>query len=276
MLSLKAVEIPVLVLAIWGGRDTMRRFDVPKSSSPGFSLLEVMLAISILLSLVIAVATMLRSTIDLKMSLARDSRITHRLTVAMTRVAWDVEHAFVVGLNDTPRGGSERQFKTLFKIDKSGDNDKVSMTITGNINGVPGAPEGDTAYVVYEVRDAQDSPGRKHLYRGIATATRDDLKEDPPMRIFVRNIKTFKLSTWKGDDWSTDRWDSARGEWRDKLPHMVRIEIETWNEDDEIPRENPQDPTGDGNVVGVKTVVAIQQARGMKELKQPSNTVKWY
>jgi type II secretory pathway component PulJ len=265
-----------MVLAMREDHNLLRPSYIRKHSQDAFSLLEVMLAIGILLSLVVAVATMLRSTIDLKMSLARDSRITHRLTVAMTRVAWDVEHAFVVGLNDTPRGGSERQFKTIFKIDKTGDNDRLAMTITGNINGMPGSPEGDTAYVVYEVRDAQDSPGRKHLYRGITTATRDDLKEDPSMRIFVRNIKTFKLSAWKGDDWSTDRWDSARGEWRDKLPQMVRIEIETWNEDDEIPRENPSDQTGDSNVVGVKTIVSIQQARGMKELKQPSNSVKWY
>ena len=57
---------------------------------------------------------------------------------------------------------------------------------------------------------------------------------------------------------------------------MVRVEIETWNEDDEIPRENASDSSGLDNVVGVKTVVLIQQARGMKELKQPSNTVKWY
>jgi hypothetical protein len=57
---------------------------------------------------------------------------------------------------------------------------------------------------------------------------------------------------------------------------MVRVEIETWNDDDEIPRENTPEASGDSNVVAVKTIVYIQQARGMKELKQPSNTVKWY
>ena len=252
--------------------------EVTKERLPerGFSLLEVMITMSILLGLVIAVAAMMRSSVDLKMALAREARITHRLTLAIARVAWDIEHAFIVGLNDTPRGGADRTFKTIFKIDKSGDTDKLFMTITGNVVGSPGSPDGDTAYVVYEVRDAQDSPGRKHLFRGVTTVTRDDLKEDPPMKILVRNIKTFKLLPWRGDDWSTDRWDSGRGDWRDRMPTMVRVEIETWNEDDEIPRENASDSSGLDNVVGVKTVVLIQQARGMKELKQPSNTVKWY
>jgi prepilin-type N-terminal cleavage/methylation domain-containing protein len=243
----------------------------------GFSLLEVMITMGILLALVVGVSSMLRSSVDLKMSLSRDARITHRLSLSMTKVSWDIEHAFVVDRNDSSRGGFGRHFKTIFKIDKVGDTDKLYMTITGNVAGAPGATPGDTAYVVYEVRDAPDSPGRKHLYRGISAANREDLKEDPPMKIFVRNIKLFKVSPWRGDEWSADQWDSSRGEWRDRpLPKMVRLEIETWNDDDEIPREGTADQSADNNVVGVKTVIAIPQARGMQELRQPSKTVKWY
>lgn len=244
------------------------------SNHSGFSLLEVMITMSILLALVVGVSTMLRSSIDVKTALARDARITHRLSTAINRISWDIEHAFVVGLNDTPRGGSERRFKTIFKIDKSGDTDKLYLTTTGNTPGFPGMPDSDTAYVVYEVKDAPDSPGRKHLYRGVSLATRDDLKEDPPMKIFVRDIKIFRVVPWRGDDWSTDRWDSGRGEWRDRMPTMVRVEIETWNEDDEL-RSEALDSSA-ATTVAVKTVVAIQQARNMKELKQPSNSVKWY
>jgi hypothetical protein len=233
-----------------------------------------MITMSILLALVVGVSTMLRSSIDVKTALARDARITHRLSTAINRISWDIEHAFVVGLNDTPRGGSERRFKTIFKIDKSGDTDKLYLTTTGNTPGFPGMPDSDTAYVVYEVKDAPDSPGRKHLYRGVSLATRDDLKEDPPMKIFVRDIKIFRVVPWRGDDWSTDRWDSGRGEWRDRMPTMVRVEIETWNEDDEL-RSEALDSSA-ATTVAVKTVVAIQQARNMKELKQPSNSVKWY
>jgi len=246
------------------------------NDTAGFSLLEVMITISILLGLIITITTMLRSSIDLKVSLAREGRITHRLSAVISKVAWDVEHAFVVGLNDTPRGGSERKFKTIFRIDRSSDRDKLAMTITGNVQGEPGAPVGDTAYVVYEIRDSKNTPGRRDLYRGVMSANRDDLKEDPPMRVFAKNIKTFRISPWRGDDWSTDRWDSSRGEWRDKLPAMVKIEIETWNEDEDLPEEKKDEMTSDNNVVLLQTIVSIQQARGMKELKLGSNTVRWF
>jgi type II secretory pathway component PulJ len=247
------------------------------SKMAGFSIIEVMITMAILLALIVAVSSMLRTTVDLKMSLSRDARITQRLSVAMAKVAWDIEHAFVVDRNDASRGGFGRRFKTIFKIEKSGDTDKLRMTITGNISGSPGAPLGDTAYVVYEVRDSEDIPGRKNLYRGISSATKEDLKEDPTMILFVKNIKTFRILPWKGDDWTTDQWDSSRGEWRDRpMPKMVRVEIETWNDDDEIPSAIDSEQNADDGVVSIKTVVMIQLARGMQELRQPSNTVKWY
>ena len=250
--------------------------DQNRHKAAGFSLLEVMITISILLGLVVAISAMLRSSVEVKVALARDARITNRLSLAIAKVSWDIEHAFVIGLNDAPRGGSERRFKTIFKIDKNSDRDKLSMTITGNLEGEPGSPLGDAAYVVYELRDSKNSPGRRDLYRGAVPANRDDLKEDPPMRMLAKNIKTFKVIPWRGDDWSNDRWDSSRGEWRDRMPAMVKLEIETWNEDEDIPSDDDKEKTDDSNVVVAKTIIAIQQARGMKELKQGSNTVRWF
>jgi prepilin-type N-terminal cleavage/methylation domain-containing protein len=264
----------LVVVFYYGGNLNLVEHKIRKDF--GFSLLEVMVTISILLGLVVAVAAMLRSSVDVKVALAKDARITNRLGLAISRITWDIEHAFIVGLNDTPRGGSQRRFKTIFKVEKSSDRDKLSMTITGNLRGEPGAPAEDTSYVVYELRDSKLSPGRRDLYRGAMSANRDDLKDDPPMRILAKNIKTFRVIPWRGDDWSSDAWDSSRGEWRDRLPAMVRLEIETWNEDDDLPSSDDQDRAEDSNIVAVKTIVSLQQARGMKELKQGSNSVRWF
>lgn len=242
-----------------------------------FTLLEVMVTMGILMTLVVGVSTMLRSSIDVKQALARESRITHRLSIAMNMLSHDVEHAFVTGLNEDARGGAGRQFKTLFKIDKGGDTDKLSMSITGYKPMKASVYRSDTAYVVYEVRDAKDAPGRKHLYKGVTYLTRDDLKEDPEMHIVVRNIKSIKIIPWTGDGWSTDRWDSSRGEWRDRMPHMVKIEVETWNEDDhEVTSDSQPDDRANSNTLFAKTVVTIQQARQMKELKTPPSSPRWY
>jgi len=230
---------------------------------------------SILMALVVGVASMLRSSIDVKQALARESRITHRLSLAINKITRDVEQAFITGLNDEHRGGANRRFKTIFKIDKSGGSDKLYLTVSGQLPNRKDSQQTDAQFIVYEVRDARDSPGRKHLYRGTSPLVLDDLKADPQnMRVFVRNIKSFKLRPWRGDDWSDDRWDSSRGEWRDKLPQMVRIEIETLAKDDnEAPQ--PGDPPESG-VESVKSIVRLQNARFMKEIKDINSSVRWY
>lgn len=243
----------------------------------GFTLLEVMITMFIMLGLVVGVASMLRSSIEVKQALARQARITHRLSLAANRLTHDIEHAFITGLNDEHRGGANRRFKTIFKIDRGSESDKLFLTTTGNRPLRKNANQGDTAYVVYEVRDAKDAPGRKHLYRGSSPLVLDDLKTDPPMHLFVRNIKSFRVVSWNGSDWVNDRWDSSRGEWRDKLPAMVRLEIETWSEDDnEVTTDSPSDNSQDRSTEFVKTVIRLQNARFMKELKQGTSTSKWY
>lgn len=236
-----------------------------------------MVTMSILVGLVIGVASMLRSSIDVKQALVRESRITHRLSLAMTRISLDIEHAFISGLNDEHRGGAGRRFKTIFKIDKGGETDKLYLSAAGHRPLRRNSHEGDTAYVVYEVRDAKDAPGRKHLYRGVSPLVLEDLKTDPPMKLFVRNIKSLRVIPWRGDEWSSDRWDSSRGDWRDKLPQMVRVEIETWSEDDEEAVQDSQAAAkSEGDTVNVKTVVRLQNARFTKEIKQPSSSMRLY
>jgi type II secretory pathway pseudopilin PulG len=248
-----------------------------QTNEKAFSLLEVMITMGILMGLVVGVASMLRSSIDLKQALARESRITHRLSLAANKISHDIEHAFITGLNEEHRGGANRRFKTIFKVDKGSDTDKIYMTSTEQQSIKKDSKQGDTAYIVYEVRDAKDAAGRKHLFRGASQMTLEDLKTDPPMKLFVRNIKSLKVIPWRGDDWSLDKWDSSRGEWRDKLPQMVRLEIETWSEDDnEVSGDTPADGKLETGTVAIKTVIRLQNSRFMKEIKQPNTSMRLY
>ncbi len=248
-----------------------------KSNQSGFTLLEVMITLSILLALVMAISSMLRSAIDLRERLSVNSRVTHRLSLAMAAISYDIEHSFITGVNDESRGGANRRFKTIFRIDKNSESDKLWLTMMGRMQSKKDAGTGDTAFIVYEVRDSKEIPGRKHLFRGISTLTLEDLKVEPEMKLFVRNIKTLKVIPWRGDDWSNDRWDTSRGETRDKLPQMVKVELETWGEgDDEVTENTTAEQRRDDNIVRLKTVVRLQQAFGMKELKEPNSSMRIY
>ncbi len=95
----------------------------------GFSLLEIVITIGILMSLTIAVASMLRSGFDVKAGLSQKSKVSHRLSVAMQRVANDIQHSFFVSTKSSHKNGIGRQMKTIFKIDKIGaKGDKLLLT----------------------------------------------------------------------------------------------------------------------------------------------------
>jgi len=251
---------------------SMSRQKVLASGGNGFSILEVIITISILLTMTMAVTMMLRAGFEVRTGLAQKARVSHRLNVAMAQVVKDLEHGLVISANDQVRSPTERSVRTTFRIEQGSDSDKLALTTLTHRPITANSHTGDQVYVVYEVKDAQDSPGRRHLYRGEINVAASDLKEDPPMQLLARNIKRFKVVAWRGDDWLKDRWDSNRGDTRGRMPRMLRVEMTTWNVDP-LPGENP-DPASDEDVTNVGTVVQPPLALGFADLKQAMSTMK--
>jgi hypothetical protein len=245
-----------------------------KKGSAGFSLIEVVITIGILMSLTIAVASMLRSGFDVKAGLSQKSKVSHRLSVAMQRISNDIQHTFFVSTKSTYKNGIGRQMKTMFKIDKVGSKgDKLLLTTKTHIPMIAGRYESDLTFVTYQLQDAKDVPGRTHLYRGEYPYIPADLKEEPPTRILARNIKNITLEPWTGERWSKDYWDTGRGDTRNLLPKMVRITIEAWSEDREV--DDTRGETIDQQTETLSTVIFLNDSWEYTELKEPDKTIKW-
>ena len=243
-----------------------------QSDAGGFSIIEIIITISILLTMTMAVTTMMRNGFEVRSGLSQKAKVSHRLNLAMNMIVKDIEHGLVISPNDQVRMPSERSFKTLFKIEQTSDLDKLSLTTLSHKAVMANAHNGDQVFVVYEVRDAPDFPGRRHLYRGEINVAASDLREDPPMRLVAKHIKRFKVTAWRGDEWLRDRWDSSRSETRGKMPRLVRVELSSWNMDP-FPGE-AADPAWDEDVSSLVTVVQPPLALGFADLKQPMSSVK--
>jgi type II secretory pathway pseudopilin PulG len=241
----------------------------------GFSLLEVVITIGILMTLTIAVATMLRSGFDVKSGLADRARMLHRLSLVMTKIANDVQHTFYVSTKDGPRNGIGRSVKTTLKIEKVSDADKISLTTTTHRPMLAGAHEADVTFVVYELKSSKDATGRKNLYRGESKTPPEDLKEEPPMKLLARNIKSLTISYWNGNSWSSDMWDSSRSDYRNRLPKMVKIMVEAWKDDRVDSDGGPVDEAADAAVDKLETVVYLAAAGEYEELKPQDSSIKW-
>lgn len=247
---------------------------LPHSSERGFTLLEVILSIAILMTLVIGFSQMMQSTVRIKSALSQDHLATHRMANAINLLATDIQHAYMISVKDQARNGISRRTKTLFRIDTSAVSDKITLTTTTHQPIVANAKESDASLVVYEVKDEQIGGGPKGLYRGETKSIPEDLKEEPPMKLLVSGVKSVKFTYWDGEKWVSDRWDSGRGEWRDKLPRMVRIELEGYErEPDE--EANKMTTNDQGLTVKYSTMVYLPYAAGIAELKSKPASIKW-
>ena len=86
---------------------------------------------------------------------------------------------------------------------------------------------GELSYVIYETKDSEEYPGRKDLYRGSSGGNPvSDFREEMPMKIIAKGIKSLKLEMWNGDSWRTD-WDTEKSEFKQSIPKMVRVSHST-------------------------------------------------
>jgi hypothetical protein len=245
-----------------------------RGSQAGFSLIEVIITLGILMSLTIAVASMLRSGFEVRQGLSQRAKVVHRLSVAINKISADVQEAFFVSPKDNVKNDIGRRTKGVFKLDKQGSGDRLALTTKTHQANRAGANEADLTYVVYELRDAKDSPGRKDLFRGEAPYIPEDLKDEPPLRLLARGIKSFVVTTWNGDRWmANDYWDTGRGDTRNRLPRLVKIQLEAYA-DDRV-ADDGQDDRADQAVEQIQTVVYVEDSWEYGDIKEQNKSIKW-
>ncbi len=244
-----------------------------RMAKSGFTLLEVIITLGILAFLTVAVTTMMRASFDVRASLAENDQVTHRLSIAMQKISDDLQDAYIISSKDLARLVLDRRTQTIFKIDKAGDVDKLYLTTMTHRARLSSSAESDQTYVAYEMVDDKKNANFKHLYRGEAPFIPSEFKENPPMRILAKYIKSFRIKPWRGDDWSNDRWDSTKGDTKDKLPRMAVVEIEAYARD---PSEEAGDTFKEDDTVSMKTVIFLTRSIEYAEIKQRSNSIRWY
>ena len=227
----------------------------------GMSLLEVLLAISILATIVLSITQILRYNIDIRLALSEKAKVTQKLNRILTRINADLGQAFLLSPKDRFRTEGER--RTIFKILNQFNSDKLMMTYANHFPEKMNAKESSLSYVVYEVKESKKYPHRKDLYRGEFPRVPENFKQDPPMNLIARDIKTIRFLPWRGDDWKKDGWDSTRSETKDLLPHLVQIQIESWEKD----AFEGQAEDEDKETVQFSTAVSLVHALDFNELK---------
>lgn len=242
----------------------------------GFTLLEVIMSISILLSLSVAATQMIKTSIHMREAIGESSQVNHRSAIVMQRVVADLQHAFIISTLRPEYNFGGRATKATFKVKRtSGDNTELALTTMTHDPVLANSHQSDQTYVLYRLEEDKENRDVMNLYRGETKVLPSSFSEDPPLTLLARNIKSFKVYPWTGETWEKDRWDTDRSEWRNMLPQMVMVEVEAYEEDIH-PESGRVDAGRDKPTIRMNTIVYLPQSYGMKEPKERSKTLKWY
>lgn len=196
----------------------------------GFTLIEVMIAVAILAVMSVLIYTSVSQTIASKDDTEKKDEINHSAALAMTKMASDLEMAFL--LNGPDFLGSQGFMKTVF----TGTEEKMNFPSLSHTRYFKDSPEADFGEVGYFLEDDKEEQGNKILMRRESKKVDEKPEEggvSDPLLDHVKSIH-FEFYDAQKKDW-VKSWDSSQLETANRLPRAVKIEIQVMDKESEEP-----------------------------------------
>lgn len=201
-----------------------------KKSRAGFTLIEVIVAMSIFSFIAMATTTAISRGMAVKKRAEREWEETHGVRTAMNFLNRDIALAFHIkkptqGTFFTPE--SSRWFKTYFK----GESNRVSFTSLSNRRLYDNTHESEMCEVGYSLVSSSEKErggeqsGHALARRKSAIIDEDQERGGEPLTLteHVKEIQ-FKYYSQKQDRW-LEEWDTSKRDTEDRFPDAVEIKL---------------------------------------------------
>ena len=206
----------------------MRMRRQPATQAAGFTLIEIMLALALLVLVTSLVWGTYAQTARVKQRVEKAQDRTHTMRVALMRMSREIEMAFV-----THEATGTQERRTMFSGTSHNEFDELRFSWFGPQALVAEAAEGDTALVHYFSTQDPDDPMVTNLMR---RETRRLEAKDPTMipgetYLLCPEISRLKFAyyDYKQKEWRED-WDTTTADGQQYLPTQVRIALTVLDE----------------------------------------------
>lgn len=196
----------------------------------GFTLLEIIVAVSILALIGVLTFETVANALDARDWLEQDDDANQSARIAMDRLHRDFELAWL-----TPNVQAVNTFKTIF-IAKNEDPDQIWFTSLSHRRIHQDARECDETEITYWTEEDPNNDEALVLLRREAPRIDQEPEKDGTILPLAYGVKTFNVrfldptvNEWK------DEWDTAGVETPYRLPRAVRIVLEMLAPDPDDP-----------------------------------------
>jgi len=201
----------------------------PRQPQQGFTLVEIMLALTLMAFLTSLLWGTFAQTAKVKKRIEQAQDRTHTVRVALMRMSREIEMAFVS--NSEAAGMQDR--RTMFSGVSHSEFDELRFSWFGHLRFRADQAEGDTALVSYFTEtDPDDSQLINLMRRETRRLEAKDLKLIPGETYIlcpaISRIK-FAYYDYKQKDWR-EEWDTTKADGLQYLPTQVRISLTVLDE----------------------------------------------
>ncbi len=187
-------------------------------ASRAFSLIEILIAASLLAIIGALLMQSLSSSMDAKESIETISNRYHLVRAATSRMVDEISMAYLS--NHRPVTGAEIRAVTGFK----GERDRIDMTGFGYVPRVEDEKKSDQRQLSFYL-DNDPRTNTKSLVRREQANLDDDFEEGGRVLTLLPDVRELEFQYWDSqkEAW-IDKWDAAGSE-LNRLPSRVRIEM---------------------------------------------------
>jgi general secretion pathway protein J len=183
-----------------------------------FSLLEILIAASLLAIIGALLVQSLSSSMDAKDAIETTSNRYHVVRAAVSRVVDELSMAYIS--SHRPQSGVEIRAITGFK----GERDRIDFTALGYMPRVEDEKKSDQRQLSYFL-DTDPRTRTRSLMRREQANLDDDFEEGGRTLTLLPDVRSIEFQYWdpQKDAWA-EKWDAAGSE-LNRLPSRIRIEM---------------------------------------------------
>lgn len=205
-----------------------------RKHNAGFTLVELMIALLLLVLIGISTQQALSTSFDIKESVTEVNERHHEARQIVTRLSRELRMAFIRA--EVPEQFREEKPAVMTRF--FGEEDELTFASTSHVRIRAKRRESDQCEIAYFLKSDSTSPYRgKTLYRRESTILDNKPKRGGHIWPVAQGVKTFRVEYWDdskeiGDDAWTRTWDSHQDQNAPLLPARVRITLELEMPDD--------------------------------------------
>ena len=202
-------------------------------SRSGFTLLEVLIALGILVVMTAMAWQVVASAIQMRNYLEHENELERSAKVALNRVSRELSLAFL-----TSNTAAVNTYRTVFIGQDNDDTDVLWFATKAHRRSYATSLESDQAEVTLWTEPDPDAPGRYVLLHRESPRIDEEPDRDGGIQPLARNVTRFDLQYLDPTlyEWR-DEWDTTGAETPNRLPRVVQLVLSVMAPDPDDPDE---------------------------------------